>query len=182
MHASTPLPSTRLPLPILLSLSLLSQPLLSPTLPSHPSSQLHTLRSTLLPSPTQPSHISYPSLAPPPLRCPIIPLASSAIPCPILHSPRQLSLRLPTLPSTPLPYAILPSHFMYSLSPSTLSSHQFPTLPHPTPSLPHYLTLPLPSSPPSQHSLPSPYPLTWNTLICHLPSPTLPSPPLSPLL
>ena len=65
------LPSPRLPYPILPSLSLLSLPLLSPTLPSHPSSQLSSI---LLPSPTQPSNtLSYPSLAPPPLHCPIIP-------------------------------------------------------------------------------------------------------------
>ena len=86
---SPPLPSPRLPYPILTSLPIISLPFLSPTLPSHSSSQLRTppLHSPSLSYPT----LSYTlplSLAPPPLRCPIIPLASSTKPYPlrILHS------------------------------------------------------------------------------------------------
>ena len=92
----------------------------------YPSSPIHyyripplnsaPLRSTLLPSPTQPSHIPYPSLAPPPLRCPIISpslLYHTLSPTyPPLPYPHQGNPPLPSLPSTPLPYAILPSHLI----------------------------------------------------------------------
>ena len=188
MHASTPLPSPSKGCPTLFY----------PPFPySHyPSSPLHyhripplkpaPLRSTLLPSPTQLSHtLSYPSLAPTPLRCPIISLASPTIPYPIPYLP----LPYPHLGSPPLPSSPYSSLNSPPLRYPTLSSHllPFPIYPllasasHPTPSLPHYLTLP--SATLSHHSLPSPYPLTWRTLPCHLPSPTPPisSPFSSPL-
>ena len=70
--------------------------------------------------------LSYPSLAPPPLCCPIIPYHA----LPTLSSTPLPSFRLP---STPFPYAILPSHLVpYPIYPLLTSaphptSHQLPT-------------------------------------------------------
>ena len=145
----------------------------------YPSSPLHyhripplisaPLRSTLLPSATQPSHtLSYPSLAPHPLRCPIIPLASPTIPYPLPYPP----LPYPHLGYPPLPSLLFPQ-LSYAILP-LISSTPLPLLPSPPISAPpHNLTLPSPplSSPTlCHHSLSSPYPLTWRTLSCHLPS------------
>ena len=164
-HSTLPFPTlTTPPLPYTTIASLLSTP--------HPSAPLSFpfLPNPLIPYPTLPSHPS-PTL---PYHTPSIPyhtlsLTLSFTPLP---SPRLPSPLLLTLPSTALPYAILSSHLIYSLSLSTLSSHQLPTppLPYPTTLLSPPLSYQL------HHSLPSPYPLTWRTLSCHL---TCPTPPIS---
>ena len=187
MHASTPLPSPPLGCPIIFYppfpyshypssplnyhripplnsaplrstlLPLLPNPLIYPTIPSHPSPPLPYHTPSLL----------YHTLSPY--------LSSTPLP-----SPRQPSPTLPTLPSTPLPSPTL----SYPLISSTPFPHlpspriSSPPLPYPTTLLSR--SPPLPSAPLSHHSLLSTNPLTWRTLSCHLPPPTPPisSPPL----
>ena len=154
----------------------------------YPSSPIHyyripplnsaPLRSTLLPSPTQPSHIPYPSLAPLPSAALSYPLASSTIPYPllILHSPTLTKATLPyppflQLPSPTLSYPLISSHHSL-LSPNPLT---WRTLPCHLPSLIPPISSPF--SPPLGYPfLPSrPYP----TILSHfLPFPRTPSAPL----
>ena len=202
MHASTPLPSpllgcctysilpfptlTTLPLPYTTIASLLATP--------HP--QLH---SPSLSYPTL-SSLSYPSLAPPPLRCPVIPLASPTIPYPFPylplpyphHSPPYSSLNSPPLCYPPFHLLPFPINPLLSSAPHpTLTLHHYLVLPSPLPLFtplplsPHltYPTLQSPLPNPS-HLLPSPR-LPYCTLPPYptVPFPTLPSHPLcsSPL-
>ena len=154
----------------------------------YPSSPLHyhripplnsaNLLSTLLLSPTQPSHtLSYPSLA----SLPRLPYHTPSLPYhtlshtlryPPLPYPHLGSPPFPTLPSAPLPSPTLSYPLIYSLSPSTLSLHQLPTQPHRTPPLPFLTPLPYSAlyllSSPTIHSPPL------------IPSPDVPYPPISP--
>ena len=115
MHASTRLPSPPLGFPTYSSL-----PFPTLTIPLLP----YTSIASLLSTPNTSTRLFFPllpTLAPPPLSCPIITLAFPIIPYPTLPSPR-----LPSPPYSYLNYPMLSYCLIYALSPSTLSSHQLP--------------------------------------------------------